>query len=408
MTQLKIHWWNMTFHKRVAISVTLTSWTGGTVVFTPAALWPVYSLNRLPIGTQIQLVQIQWVDTYMFLHNGSEIWSLTITASSWYNFNSVAVNGTTVTSTPITLLDGDIITANFVPITKPINFYLWWVGQSYWDPWDFVIINYNWKQLNPNVSYIEMQNDRDEVQLDISSTGEESSFKFYFSWGSGSDWLLAYIATSNYKIAQIEYYDADTGTTYICDWTSPVIWNVWDGWMARILLDTGQTCDLVDYQTAWWSTPTYKSSDIRNALQQFVGQFWQFQDFQVAAPNNLSYEYILYDWDRSCCWLAYWDLKYVYYDQEHWRQPYNVNTSVIVAFFDAGSDLYATPYELHPSWQYQFLPQWSNTSLPDPTGYIYQVFTYWDKNTLLHWMQDWRCWNVCDLIPTIYNLATNK
>ena len=104
----------ISMHKRDKISVTLSAWTGGTAVFTTSALWPVYSLSSLPIWTQIQLVQIQWVDTYVFLDKGSEIWSLTITASSWYNFDSVKVNNTTVTSTAITLNDWDEIDVSFI------------------------------------------------------------------------------------------------------------------------------------------------------------------------------------------------------------------------------------------------------------------------------------------------------
>ena len=101
------------YHERTAIWVTLSAWTGGTAVFSPAALWPVYSLTSLPIGTQIQLVQIQWVDTYVFLHNNSEIWTLTITPGSWYNFDWVNVNSTPVSSTAITLQDWDAIYVSF-------------------------------------------------------------------------------------------------------------------------------------------------------------------------------------------------------------------------------------------------------------------------------------------------------
>lgn len=101
------------YHEIIAISVTLSAWTGWTAIFTPAALWPVYSLSSLPIGTQIQLVQIEWVDTYVFLHNNNEIWTLTITPGSWYDFDSVEVNGTSVTTTPITLQDWDAIYVAF-------------------------------------------------------------------------------------------------------------------------------------------------------------------------------------------------------------------------------------------------------------------------------------------------------
>ena len=406
MTKITIHWQKMQYHKKVAISVSLTSWTWGTATFFPET-GTSYTLSSLPIGSKIAKAASS---LYVITNSsGTTLWSISLSESPWYEISDcdivrwwvhVAISNTT-------LEDWDTIEAVFKASTKPIQFYLWWKYQWYWDPWNYATIYYNWQPLNPNVSYIEIQNNRDHVDLDINFGWLEGNFKFYEGGTpSSADLLRAEIIDTTYKISQIEYYDADGGSTYICDWTSTVIWNVWDMWMARILLDIGQTCDLVSYKDAWWTSPDDKRNPIRDALQHFVGQFWQFQDFQVAAPNNLSYEYILYDWGKYC-WLAYWDLRYVYYDPQTW-QGYNINTSVIVAFFYDGYDLYVTPYERHPSWPYQFLPQWSNTSLYDPTGYISQAFTYWDKNVLLHWMQDWNCWDACDLIYTIYNLATNK
>lgn len=136
------------YHEIIAISVTLSAWTGGTAVFTPSALWPVYSLSSLPIGTQIQLVQIQWVDTYVFLHNNNEIWTLTITPGSWYDFDSVAVNSTTVTSTAITLQDWDAINVAFkvAEILLASSPTFWY--EMVWDWVDSIWFKFSWVSWN--------------------------------------------------------------------------------------------------------------------------------------------------------------------------------------------------------------------------------------------------------------------
>lgn len=150
----------MQYHKATAISVTLTSWTWGTATFTPAT-GTSYTLNSLPIGTQIQLVQIEWVNTYIFLHNGSEIWSLTITPSSWYNFDSVRVSGTIVTSTAVTLNNWNAIEVFFVidSITIKLNYnpsiapHLhwengWWSGISILNIWwNYFFLGWDWEEL---------------------------------------------------------------------------------------------------------------------------------------------------------------------------------------------------------------------------------------------------------------------
>ena len=106
-------------------------------------------------------MQIEWVDTYVFLHNGSEIWSLTITAGGWYNFDSVRVSGTIVTSTAITLnnwnaievffvIDSILIKLNYNPSIAP---HLHWEN-DWWSVirilniwWDYFFLGWDWEEL---------------------------------------------------------------------------------------------------------------------------------------------------------------------------------------------------------------------------------------------------------------------
>jgi len=168
------------YHEITAISVTLSAWTGWTAVFTPSALWPVYSLDSLPVGTQIQLVQIEWVNTYVFLHNGSEIWSLTITTSSWYNFDSVRVSGTIVTSTAITLNNWNAIEVFFVmdTIVIKLNYNPSIAPHLHWenDWWSSInVLNIWW-------SYYFLGWDWEELQLWIPNTETISMFCKFNSW----------------------------------------------------------------------------------------------------------------------------------------------------------------------------------------------------------------------------------
>ncbi len=114
------------YHEIIAISVTLSTWAGGTASFVPAT-WTSYTLSSLPIWTQIALTQIQWVDTYVFLHNNNEIWILTTTPGSWYKLDWVNVNSTPVSSTAITLSDGDTINVAFC-----LPDYLWFTANTAW------------------------------------------------------------------------------------------------------------------------------------------------------------------------------------------------------------------------------------------------------------------------------------
>ena len=409
MTKITIHWQKMQYHKKVAISVSLVQPTPyGTLTYTPAPWQP--WLNSLPIWAQI--VESNW--DYLIKHNNVTIWEVEVSPASWYEFKNMVLwknswASITISTTPITLDDSDGITAILVSTMKQIQFYLWWDNQSYWDPWYYTRLSYNWQLLNPNVPYIEMQDNRNKVDLDITRGGLDGTFKFYESGTpSSADWLRAEITDSTYKISQIQYYDADAGTTYTCDWTSTIIWNVWDMWMARILLDRAQSCDLVDYQDAWLYDPTTPKSDIMNAVDSFIHNIWWewLADAQFQEPNNGYFFYILYDW-RNFCWLTYWTIIYYYIDQNAQR----VATSIpgYIAFFYDGSvgTMYATPYVEYPA-QYLNFPIWNDTGLIGPQWLINSTFNYWDKSALWNWITSWQCWDTCGLMQTIYNLATNK
>ena len=111
MANIKIHWQKMQFHKVTAISVTLTSWTWGTATFTPAT-GTSYVLSSLPVGTQVQ----KDFNNLIVFKDNTRFWTIVPTASSWYNIWDIQINGTTITSTPVTLDDWDVISVAFSPL----------------------------------------------------------------------------------------------------------------------------------------------------------------------------------------------------------------------------------------------------------------------------------------------------
>ena len=137
------------YHEITAISVTLSAWTWGTASFVPTT-WTSYTLSSLPIWTQIALTQIEWVDTYVFLHNNNEIWTLTTTPGSWYELDDAIVKRgwveTSVTATPITLQDWDIIYVAFRVEERLLARSLLWF-EMVWDRVDsiwFRFTNVHW------------------------------------------------------------------------------------------------------------------------------------------------------------------------------------------------------------------------------------------------------------------------
>jgi hypothetical protein len=242
-----------------------------------------------------------------------------------------------------------------------------------------------------------MQSNRDKVQLEITSGGADASFKFYVNWGNETDVLDAFVAAApSYKVSSIQYYDADTGTTYTCDWTSTVIWNVWDMWMARILLDIGMSCDLVYYSKAHIQHPSEITAMVQYALYQNYPSL-VFQ--QLRSPNT--FNYILYDWTNR-----YWIC--VAMCQVPWQNPWEMrNGEVVIPFFYDWYTMYSTPYDefWFALWQ---LPYWSSTGYSIDPNLLDMIFYQWYTNALEQLEMQWSAPDVCSLWTIIYSLATNK
>ena len=100
------------YHEIIAISVTLSAWTGGTATYTNLP-WESYTLASLPIWTEIVLDN--W--DYLIYYDGLPRWEIEVTPSSGYNIDSMVVDRwwvqTTVSSTPIVLEEWDKISATF-------------------------------------------------------------------------------------------------------------------------------------------------------------------------------------------------------------------------------------------------------------------------------------------------------
>lgn len=99
------------YHEIIAISVILSSWPGGMATYVPETWQP--ALSSLPIWAQI--VKVNW--NYLIKYNNTTIWELELYTSSWYELDDIVVDRgwveTSVTTTPITLQEWDIIYVAF-------------------------------------------------------------------------------------------------------------------------------------------------------------------------------------------------------------------------------------------------------------------------------------------------------
>lgn len=126
------------YHEIIAISVTLSAWTGWAATYTNFP-WESYTLSSLPIWAEIVLDN--W--DYLIYYDELPIWEIVTIPSSGYNIDSMVVDRgwtqTTVSSTPITLQDWDAIyvtfkSAELLLARNPIQWYemVWdWVD-SIW------------------------------------------------------------------------------------------------------------------------------------------------------------------------------------------------------------------------------------------------------------------------------------
>lgn len=355
------------YHEVITISVTLSAWTGWTAVFTPAALWPVYSLSSLPIGTQIQLVQIQWVDTYVFLHNNNEIWTLTITPGSWYDFDSVAVNSTTVTSTAITLQDWDAINVAFRLSTYRVtlasdNPNFWnWMNETTW-VWP--------------INYIDVPTDYAFAAVDKIWTGQYMNYPWVMLARDPNDPFQDYVLLSANSWAMallwITYYDwqwnsyrITTANQFGVDFSSNVkfemnVWELYDlvsnSTFVSILDACRQNPAMIWLTTNWGMTPNFW----------FCNDNWSWRYIYVCVGS------VFYDYSVRPFTITGAEFAVVKYDRS--------NDSYVYSNFDL---------DTMPSWfenYYSYLLQVEQDGTDSSLNLLYNNWPYQDKSSYWNWM----------------------
>ena len=410
MANIKIHWQKIQFHKRIAISVSLTSWTWGTAVFTPAALWPVYSLTSLPIGTQIQLVQIQWVDTYVFLHNNNEIWTLTITPSSWYELSWVVVNSTPVSSTPCVLSDWDVIAVRFIVPTISVTLVCWTGGTATFTP-------------ETGTSYT-------LSSLPVGTEIYKSTDTLYTLFDSNGDdvWTITLTASSWYNIDEVAITRWWVKTTI---GITPIVLQEWDTiWveLERIVVRLGLSA------IEWWNTSNnwwWEDANWNKIYSvNFYSWAWYLSYYTKSSSQNLTYyEFNLTWWESlnkislvidsayELDSLVYWDvdknvwtIDIVNYPNKHipilysnkFVQNWDWFTWTIVpgrtcwlvsysdVWFSSPSDIASTLTPLITSKYSSSIYSVNSWDIPSGWGFNYFVSDWWN------WVYSWLAWIVTD------------
>lgn len=397
MTQLKIHWWNMVFHKRVAISVTLSAWTGGTATFSPAS-GTSYALSSLPVGTTIVLES----STYKFKLNWTQIGILTITPSSWYQLSIIEVIRwwvkTTVTSTPITLENWDTIWVTFEAITMRIRFYnnsLW----SFYNELTWQYISDWWYADIPRADALHFK--------PYSQTSWIIEIYKDWVWTSVVDyvyntWQEAYILaipSSSWQKPDITFIP-NPGSYY----EFPTMWwlQSWYQYLdgSTFAFQTAPTpaCELATYQYAWLQDANYLRTFFeQNVLYNNPAFSPVMQVMNYEAPNWWVLNYVLYDGVVYGMFLA--DIMYI--DHQSWQVN---NTKIYIPFTYDWLDMICYPYE-DDSRSWLFVPRDDTNLIRPASGYINDVFYNWVPYVLEMWMQIWNCGDICDLVRIISALA---
>ena len=385
------------YHERTAIWVTLSAWTGGTAVFTPAS-GTSYSLSSLPVGTEIY----KSTDTLytLFDANGNDVWTITLAASSWYNVDEVTITRwwvkTTIDIIPIVLQEWDSIVADFEATTMRIRFY----NNSLW-----TFYNELTGQYIPDWYVAEVP--RADV-LRFSPYGTTNwIIEIYKDWVWISvvdytyNWQQAYIFAESSWVWQTRSIDfvPGPGTTYVF----PAMWSLQD-WYQYLdgstfaLQNPPVACALVDYQTAWLESTDYlKEYFMDNVLSRTPEFSSVTQVMDWIKPDGWLLNYVLYD-TGIMAGMFYLDIVYMTLS---WQYQ---STRIFVPFTYDWWHMNCYPYEDgYSSWL--FVPR-QNTNLNRPdTGLIGGIFWYWDANALGYWMSMWQCSDECDFIMKISALA---
>lgn len=127
----------MQFHKVTAISVELVPWKGWTATFVPAT-GTSYTLSSLPVGTTIALIGKGSLELSKW---NTTIWTIEYVPAPYYDVSSFSISrwwtSIQITSSPLELLEWDVINITFKETSIEISFYndetwQWYDAPSWW------------------------------------------------------------------------------------------------------------------------------------------------------------------------------------------------------------------------------------------------------------------------------------
>ena len=404
MTSIKIHWWNMVFHKRVAISVTLTAWTGGTATFSPAS-GTSYSLSSLPVGSKI----VKASSTLYNITNSSNtvLWSITVTASSWYEISTVEVIRwwvkTTITSTPITLENWDSVWVTFEASTMRI--YL--NGNGYW----------TFKDGNNNtIQYADIPK-VDSIRFrPVSSVGWNVEAYYQWTWTIFAWYQYSWWSTTKIKAVYSYWWDSGYVELYMDNWSTynfPQFWSkVWWEYLSNstFTMLAWTNYSLESYSDVWMQYPSSFTDDVPSYIWYIL--YWigiNLNNCQIREPNNWEFSYVFSDWTGNYCWMC--DAMINFIDTQS-GQPQPDDAEVIVAIYNYWWTWtkYVNMFVLN-EWRgtlvNRWIKDWNDTWLAYFIPYTW-LFLQWDSTSLNTWINLWQCSDAEDLMITVYNLATGK
>jgi hypothetical protein len=354
------------YHEIIAISVILSSWPGGMATYVPETWQP--ALSSLPIWAQI--VKVSW--DYLIKYNNTTIWELELYESSWYELNDVVVIrewvDTSVTTTPITLQEWDIIYVAFrlsayrVTLASDNPNFWNWMNETTW----------TWP-----INYIDVPTDYAFAAVDVQWTGQYMNKPWVMLARDPNDPFQDYVLLSANSWAMallwITYYDWQWNSYRI---TTVDQFGVVFSSNVKFEMNLWELYDLV-------SDSSFIS--VLDACRRDPTMIWLTTDWQVSA-----------NW-----WFCNdnWMWRYIYvcvgsmlYDYTQPRPFPIIGAEFAVVKYDRNNNSYVySNFDLNtmPSWfdnYYDYLLQVQNNGSESSLTQLYNNWPYQDKSSYWNWM----------------------
>lgn len=364
MTKITIHWQKMQYHKIPKCRVSFMTWSWAFSVYDNN--WTPVDWTSIEVPVWTILSYVSWVQWTVYQFN---IWNIpyTVYKRNWYSWTTKYL---------------EWITIDWVAFTK-------WTHTITWD----TEIDALWVRNGISIGFT--------LSPSPWPTPPPAPI-LYPSWvlvnkvTLNYDWYAAIISFDEWEsilIPEQQWYEAT--------WTSisaPTA--LYTDTIITIYLQSLVTCNVVKLQDM-----SIQSTEFTQTLSAYIPYQYSFitQMQQWQAPQNWQMYYTFYDGNmfHMLCQVGV-----MFYDQNHQM----TNWMIIVAFStDNKSTLYCTIYDY--DWRISSIywtPMWSSTGLSVHPNVWNDVYQNNSSRGLDTWINDWKCWDTCGLIQTIYNLATNK